>query len=97
MVAISMLGYFVAFLILAIRFRKKYKTIKDYDPSVDYFDASKFDYEEEVYYIGTKDPRQQEIKGKIGMVEAQLPFMICLFISCACLFMAGYGIFKTFF
>ena len=95
--AISMVGYFVAFLILAIRFRKKYKLMQEYDPLSDYFDASKFDYEEEVYYIGAKDKKKQEIKNNLGMAQARLPYIICLFISVACLFMAGYAVFKMFF
>ena len=51
----------ITFLIVAIRTRKKYKEIKDYSYEDDIIDMTKYDYDEEVYFVGDMTKRKKEV------------------------------------
>jgi len=51
----------IIFLILAIRSKKKYNEIKDYSYQDDIIDVTKYDYDEDIYYIGDPEKRKKEV------------------------------------
>lgn len=86
----------VVFGILAIRLKKKCQDVLEYDESKDYFDARSFDYEEDIYYIGTTSKAKHEIKSKIGRLEARAPYITCLFVSIFGIIISIYMVIRLF-
>ena len=53
---------------------KKYKEAQDYSEEDDYFDATKFDYDEEIYYIGNPNkPKKAVSKKALARLNAKAP------------------------
>ena len=86
----------VVFGFLAIKLKKRYKAALEYDESDDYFDARSFDYEEDIYYVGTTSRTRKQIKGKLGSFEARVPYITCLFVSVFGAIMSIYMIIRLF-
>lgn len=57
----------VSMFYMAFRTRKKYKNLENIDDSDDYFDARGYDYEEEIYYIGSGSPKKQNNQKSIRL------------------------------
>lgn len=74
--------------ILAIKSKKKYNALKDYDPSTNIFDATTLHYDEEVYYIGTESEKNIQMKNAFSRFNALGPTIIFGFLSIALVIMA---------
>ena len=90
----AMIVFAVAFGMLSLRFRKKYKQKTNYDYTQDYFDATSLGYDEDVYFIGNKPSRAKEIKGKFASLDAMAPFLLFMFLSIGCVIIAIYTLFQ---
>ena len=68
----------------AIILRKKYKKMEDEPEDKDYFDATKLDYDEDVYYIGDANSRKKQVgKTFFSKVSVNAPAIA--------LFLLGFG------
>ena len=63
---LSCLIFGINFLIIAIRVKRKYNEIKDYSYKDDLIDMTKYDYDEDVYFIGDPSKQKKEI-GKTAL------------------------------
>ena len=64
----------IMFLNLGRISHKKYKEAQNYSEEDDYFDATKFDFDEEVYYIGNPNkPKKQISKKLFSQLNAKAP------------------------
>ncbi|NCB48341.1 MAG: hypothetical protein EOM55_01740 [Clostridia bacterium] len=88
---IGMLILAVPMLLLAIRCKKKYDKMKTVDENKDIFDATKLDYDEEVYYVGKTSQKKEHIKGVFSKFNAINPVIIFGFLSVAFVIMAIMG------
>jgi len=89
---IGMLILAVPMIILTIRCKKKYDKIKNTDnESKNIFDATKLDYDEEVYYIGDGSEKKEHIKGAFSKFNAINPVIIFGFLSIALIIMGIMG------
>ena len=69
----------------ARKLQNKYNQIIDQDPNEDYFDATKLDYDEEVYYIGTSSPKKNISKSFFGKLSTKAPCVALYFLAVALL------------
>jgi len=88
---IGMLVLAVPMGILAIKSKKKYDTLKNYDEKEDIFDATKLDYDEEVYYVGKTTEKKQQMKGALSKLNAINPVIIFGFLCVAFIIMSIMG------
>ena len=58
----------------ANRLRRRYKELEDYSEEDDYFDATKYDFDEDIYYVGTPGkPKKQIGKRALSKLSAKAP------------------------
>ena len=69
----------------ARKLQVKYNKIIDQDPEEDYFDATKFDYDEDVYYVGTSSPKKTVSKSFFGRLSTKAPCVALYFLAVALL------------
>lgn len=69
----------------ANKLRSKYNQIIEYDPSEDYFDATKLDYDEEIYYIGSSTPKKTVSKSFFGKLSTKTPCIALYILAVALL------------
>ena len=82
----------VPMIILTIKSKKKYDNLKNYSGEENIFDATKLDYDEEVYYIGgDKNEKKNQIKGAFSKFNAMNPIIIFGFLSIALIIMSIIG------
>ena len=85
--AITIYCLLVACLIFSIvcfyfarKLQVKYNNIIDHDPEEDYFDATKLDYDEEIYYIGSSSPKKHIKKSFFGKLSTRTPSIALYFL-----------------
>lgn len=86
-------------LYFAIKCKRRYKSLKEYDDSDLYIDARKFDYDEDVYYIG--DPGQRDKKKGISKnffskMNAMLPTVTLSLFGVGLILIAVVGTIRMF-
>lgn len=75
----------------------KYKEALDYSEEDDYFDATKLDYDEEVYYIGNPNKPKKEIRKKtLAKLNAKGPALGLYFIGIAFISVAVITVLRAF-
>lgn len=70
----------VPLILLAFRFRKKYKEKTDYDEKDNVLDYTKLNYDEDIYYIETDN---KKVKGTLSKFSLMTPFVACLILGIA--------------
>lgn len=88
---VGMLILAIPMIILTIRCKKKYDKMKNVDENKNIFDATKLDYDEDVYYVGEKSEKKDHIKGAFSKLNAINPMIIFGFLSVAFVIMAIMG------
>ncbi|MBQ3214214.1 MAG: hypothetical protein IJB10_04340 [Clostridia bacterium] len=86
-------------LYFAFKSRKKYNSLKEYDDSDQYIDARKYDYDEDIYYIGDPDQRDKKRaigKGFFSKMNAMLPTVTFSLFGVGLILIAVVGIVKIF-
>lgn len=77
----------IPMIILAIRSKKKYNTLKEkVDNSEDYFDATSIDYDEDIYYVGESNKRVVNAKGFLNRMNSLGPVIIYSILGVAFIF-----------
>ena len=77
---------------------KKYKEAQDYSEEDDYFDATQFDYDEEVYYIGNPNKPRKEIGKRVwSRLNAKAPALGLYFIGVALISVAVFTVLRAIF
>ena len=85
------------FLFFGVKMKKKYNAAKEYSTDDDYFDATKLDYDEDIYYIGTnKGVKKQIGKNAISKFNALMPTIIFFLIGIGFIIIGITGVFKIF-
>jgi len=71
------LGSAAVCLFIAYKTKQKYNKLKDYSQEDEYFDARKYDYDEDVYYIGDPTQHKKEIgKNIFSRLSGILPTVV---------------------
>ena len=86
------------FLYFANKLRGKYKQAKDFDDDDFYFDATKYDFDEDIYYIGeAKDRNKKPLsKNLFARANASMPSIALYILGIAFLAVAVMGVVKIF-
>ena len=86
------------FLYFATKLRAKYKEAKEYDDDENYFDATKYDYDEDIYYIGAAKDRNKKPMAKniFARANASMPSIALYILGLAFIAMAVMGVAKIF-
>lgn len=88
----------VTFFVLAWKAKQKYNKLKDFSEEDLYFDATKYDYDEDVYYIGDGKSASKTIrKGFFSRFNARMPVVVCIILGLAFLSFAVMAITAVFF
>ena len=69
----------------ARKLQLKYNKVFDEDPEDDYFDATKLDFDEEVYYIGSYAPKKKIKKSFFGKISTKSPSIALYLLGTALL------------
>lgn len=88
---IGLLLLAVPMAILTVKSKRKYDKLKNIDESDNIFDATKLDYDEEIYYIGEKSERNNQIKGAFSKFNAINPVIVYGFLCVAFVIMSIMG------
>lgn len=84
-----------ALLFFAVKAKRKYNVAKDYEIEDDFFDATKYDYDEDIYYIGTSKSLKKQIgKSFFSKFNALMPTLIFSLVGIGFIIMGFTGIFK---
>ena len=93
-----LLGACVIFSIICFYFARKlqlkYNEIIDSDPQEDYFDATKLDYDEEIYYVGTSNAKKAVSKNFFGKLSTKTPAIALYILATALLTLPLFTIIK---
>ena len=86
------------FLYFATKLRGRYKEAKEYDDDDNYFDATKYDFDEDVYYIGEAKDRNKKPMSKniFSRANASMPSIALYILGLAFIAMAVMGVAKVF-
>ncbi len=91
-ISVLWMGFFVigafvisiSFFVLAWRAKQRYESLRDFTEEDLYIDARKFDYDEDVYYIGTNSKTTKGIKKNFfSKFNAKMPMVICVIMGLA--------------
>ena len=95
-VGAALLG--LIFLYFATKLKNRYKDAKEYDDDDNYFDATKYDFDEDVYYIGAAKDRNKKPMSKniLARANASMPCIALYILGLAFLAMAVMGVAKIF-
>jgi uncharacterized membrane protein len=88
---IGMLVLAVPMGIWTVRSKKKYDKMKNIDESKYIFDATKLDYDEEVYFVGNESEKKVRTKNIFAKFNAVYPVIIFGFLCVAFVIMAIMG------
>lgn len=88
---ISMVIFATPMIILAVRYKKIYNKMKVIDTKQNYFDATKLDFDEDVYYIGTQSEKKIRLKAIASKYKASYPVIIFGFLALALISIAIMG------
>lgn len=92
--AVSMICFSVASVLEFIKSRQKMNKLKEENSEENvYFDATKYDYDEDVYYIGEEDKRPK-IRSKFSKFTAMPSAAIWIFMAVCFAIMAVYSVIK---
>ena len=69
----------------ARKLQNKYNQIIDQDPEEDYFDATKLDFDEEIYYVGSSSPKKTVSKSFFGKLSTKTPCIALYILAIALL------------
>ena len=85
-----------ALIFFAIKSKRKYNDAKDYSNDDDYFDGTKYDYDEDIYYIGTSKGLKKQIgKNFFSKFNALMPTIIFSLVGIGFIIMGLTGVFKV--
>lgn len=91
---LSMASFCAMSLVECIMSRMRYKSLEaESDEGDGYFDARKYDYDEDIYIVDEKK-KKSHFRSKIEQFNAMTPFLIWSFIAAGFALMAIYSIFK---
>ena len=96
---VGAVGMGVLFLVFAVKSKHRYEDLKaESADNNDYFDATKVDYDEDVYYIGNPNDRRKKIgKSAISKFGALVPTIAFALIGLGLIIMSLTFVFKLFF
>lgn len=82
----------------AVKFKRKYNELKTFTVEDQYFDGTKYDYDEDVYYIGKPGHVQKEIgKNAFSKMGALMPTIAFGMLGVGLIILALATIFRMFF
>ncbi len=73
-VAGSLIAGFLCYYLMS-KYKSKYNEVKNDDPSKEYFDARRIDYDEDIYYIGD-DEKKSQIKSSWARFKTLSPTVL---------------------
>lgn len=82
----------------SVKFKQKYNELKEFSVEDQYFDGTKYDYDEDIYYIGKPGRVQKEIgKNAFSKMSALMPTIAFGMLGVGLIILALAATFRIFF
>lgn len=106
MLSVLWVGFFIigsfllsiSFFVLAAKARNRYNELSEISEENFYFDGTKYDFDEDVYYLTDRRNKNSGIKKNVfSKFNARMPMTICIILGLAFLSFGGMMAFTCFF